>query len=120
MAENGALIVDQGEEVSAVDIPKEDIELVLKELVSDNKFQIVLCGKESAYVLDSVSDTFFTIVNKYYHRLKRVKSFDEVNDQILKFALSCPDEETLQLKDLLQSSIGNIVTPVCLQRAWKY
>ncbi|MDF9841701.1 MULTISPECIES: Cof-type HAD-IIB family hydrolase [unclassified Paenibacillus] len=112
VAENGAFIVDQGQEVSAVDIPKQDVQLVLKELVSNNKFQIVLCGKESAYVLDSVSDTFFTIVNKYYHRLKRVKSFDEVNDQILKFALSCPDEETLQLKDLLQSSIGNTVTPV--------
>lgn len=112
VAENGAFIVDQGQEVSAVDIPKQDIELVLKELVSNNKFQIVLCGKESAYVLDSVSDNFFTIVNKYYHRLKRVKSFDEVNDQILKFALSCPDEETLQLRDLLRSSIGNTVTAV--------
>ncbi|WP_138496495.1 Cof-type HAD-IIB family hydrolase [Paenibacillus pinistramenti] len=112
VSENGAFIVDQGQEVFAVDIPKKDVQFILEELVVDNKFSIVLCGKDSAYVLDSVSDAFFTIMNKYYHRLKRVESFNEVNDQILKFALACPEEETLQLRDFLQSRIGDRVTPV--------
>lgn len=112
VAENGAFIVDQGQEVFAVDIPKKDVQLILEELVSHKKFSIVLCGKESAYVLESVSDSFFETMNKYYHRLKRVKSFDDVNDQILKFALSCPVEDTIQLRDLLHCKIGNIVTPV--------
>lgn len=112
VSENGAFIVEQGQEVFAVDIPKKDVQFILEELVTHNKFSIVLCGKESAYVLESVSDTFFETMNKYYHRLKRVRSFDDVNDQILKFALSCPDDETLQLRDLLHSRIGDLVTPV--------
>jgi len=112
VSKNGAFIIDQGEEVFAVDIPKKDIKLILEELVSHNKFEIVLCGKESAYVQENVSDTFYKTMNKYYHRLKRVSNFNEVEDQILKFALSCPDDETLPLRDLLYSKIGSIVTPV--------
>jgi len=112
VSENGAFIMEQGQEVFAVDLPKKDVQFILEELVTHNKFSIVLCGKESAYVLESVSDSFFKTMNKYYHRLKKVTSFNDVNDQILKFALSCPDEETLQLRDLLHSRIGDIVTPV--------
>ncbi|WP_144549649.1 Cof-type HAD-IIB family hydrolase [Bacillus sp. X1(2014)] len=112
VSENGAFIVDQGQEVFSVDIPKKDVKLILEELETHNKFSIVLCGKESAYVLESVSDQFFETMNKYYHRLKKVTSFDVVNDQILKFALSCPEDETIQLRDLLHNRIGEIVTPV--------
>lgn len=112
VAENGAFVVEQGQEVFAVDIPKKDVQQILEEVVTHNKFSIVLCGKESAYVLESVSDSFFETMNKYYHRLKRIMSFDDVNDQILKFALSCPEDETLELRDLLHSRIGDIVTPV--------
>jgi FMN hydrolase / 5-amino-6-(5-phospho-D-ribitylamino)uracil phosphatase len=112
VAENGALVVDQGQEVFSVDIPKKDVKHILEELVTHQKLSIVLCGKDSAYVLESVSDHFFETMNKYYHRLKRVASFDQVDDQILKFALSCPEEETFQLRDLLQSKIGTIITPV--------
>ncbi|MEH7492108.1 Cof-type HAD-IIB family hydrolase [Neobacillus niacini] len=112
VSENGAFIVENGQEVFSVDIPKNDVKVILEELIKHIKLSIVLCGKESAYVLDSVSDEFFTIMNKYYHRLKRVPSFEVVNDQILKFALACPEEETLPLRDLLHSRIGDIVKPV--------
>lgn len=112
VAENGAFIVDQGEEVFAVDIPKSDVLLILDELINHEKLLVVLCGKESAYVLESVSEDYYKIINRYYHRLKRVQSFDDVQDQFLKFALACPAEETLRLRDLLQERIGNIVTPV--------
>ena len=112
VSENGAFIVDQGEEVFSVDIPKKLVSLILEELAAHTKLSVVLCGKESAYVLESVSDPFFEIVNKYYHRLKRVTSFEVVTDQILKFALGCPKDETVQLRELLHSRIGNLVTPV--------
>lgn len=112
VSENGAFIVEHGQEVFSVDIPKNDVKVILEELVKHTKLSIVLCGKESAYVLESVSDEFFTIMNKYYHRLKKVPSFEVVNDQILKFALACPEEETLPLRDLLHSRIGELVKPV--------
>lgn len=112
VAENGALVMDRGQEVFSVDIPKSDVKLILEELVAHNNLSVVLCGKESAYVLDSVSDIFFETMNKYYHRLKRVTSFELVDDQILKFALACPEEKTIEIRDLLDSKIGAIITPV--------
>ncbi|WP_318503889.1 Cof-type HAD-IIB family hydrolase [Bacillus sp. T3] len=112
VAENGALVVDQGQEVFSVDIPKKDVKLILEELITHKKLSVVVCGKDSAYVLESVSDQFFETMNKYYHRLKRVKSLELVDDQILKFALACPEEETIELRDLLHSKLGSIITPV--------
>ncbi|WP_010531772.1 Cof-type HAD-IIB family hydrolase [Lentibacillus jeotgali] len=112
ISENGALVVNQGQEVSSAEIPKKDVNLIMDVLVMYNKLSIVLCGKESAYVLESVSDDFFETMNKYYIRLKRVQSFELIDDQILKFALFCPEEETNPLRDLLHSKIGKIITPV--------
>ncbi|KAB7672166.1 Cof-type HAD-IIB family hydrolase [Bacillus sp. B1-b2] len=112
VSENGALIIDQGKEEFSVDIKKRDVASILEELVQHKKLSVVLCGKESAYVLDSVSTDFYETMNKYYHRLKKVKSFEGVDDQILKFALSCPEEETIDLRDLLHQKIGSTITPV--------
>lgn len=112
VAENGAYVVDRGEEVFAADIPKHDVKLVVEELALYDRILTVLCGKESAYILDEVPQQFFDEINKYYRRLKRVESFEQVDDQILKFALTCPLEETIDLRDYLQSKIGNLVTPV--------
>ncbi|NRD79844.1 HAD family hydrolase [Bacillus sp. BRMEA1] len=112
VSENGAFIVEHGKELFSVDIPKKNVKLVLEELVTHQKFSMVLCGKESAYVLENVTDKFYETMKKYYHRLQKVPSFDGIHDQILKFALSCPDDETLQLRDLLHSRIGDLVTPV--------
>lgn len=112
VAENGAFVVEKGVELFSVDIPKESVTLILDELISHTTISVVLCGKESAYVHESVSDSFFQIVNKYYHRLQRVPNLHEVDDQILKFALSCPEEETIVIRDLLAGKIGHIVTAV--------
>ncbi|MDA1476327.1 Cof-type HAD-IIB family hydrolase [Bacillus changyiensis] len=110
VSENGALVVNQGQEVFSVDIPKKNIKLILEELVTHHNLSIVLCGKESTYVLERVSADFVETVNKYYQRLNRISSFELVED--LKFSLSCPDEETIQLRNLLYSKIGEIITPV--------
>jgi len=112
ISENGAFVVDQGEEVSSVNIPKKDVNFILDELIQHTDISVVLCGKESAYALDSVSDHLFETMKKYYHRLKRVPSFNVVNDQILKFALATPKDKTLQLQELLHTKIGKVVTPV--------
>lgn len=112
VAENGGLIMDKGEEVFSVSIPREDVQAIVEELVAHEQLSVILCGKASAYTLDSVPEHFFAIMNKYYRRLKRVSSFEEVDDQILKFALATPLEQTRHFQDLLHEKIGTIITPV--------
>jgi FMN hydrolase / 5-amino-6-(5-phospho-D-ribitylamino)uracil phosphatase len=112
VAENGAFVVDQGEEVFSAHIPEDVVKTVTEEILRHTQISVVLCGKDSAYVLDSLSEDLFEIMSRYYHRLKRVPSFDVVQDQILKFALACPFEETEGLLELLQGKIGQYITPV--------
>lgn len=112
VAENGAFVLDRGEEVFSVSIPEGDIPLILEELVLHERLLVVLCGKKSGYILESAPDHFFARMNKYYHRLKRVSRYEEVDDQILKIALNCPEEETMPIRDLLHERIGTYITPV--------
>lgn len=112
VAENGALVMEQGEEVFSVAVPEKDIRLILEELVLHEQLSVVLCGRKSAYVLNSVSNQFYERINKYYHRLQRVATFSEVEDRILKFALAVPEEETDEMRTLLHARIGAYITPV--------
>ncbi|WP_411843406.1 Cof-type HAD-IIB family hydrolase [Salinicoccus sp. HZC-1] len=112
VAENGAFVVDRGEEVSSVSIPKDHVEAVTEEISKNDKLSTIVCGKESAYVLDHVTEEYFKMIQKFYRRLKRVKSFDDIDDQVLKFALSCPKEDTDGLKDFLEDILGEYITPV--------
>lgn len=111
VAENGAFVVDGGEEVSSVSIPKAHVEVVTGEIAKHDKLETIVCGKESAYVLDYVTDEYFEMIRKFYRRLRRVESFDDIDDQVLKFALSCPAEDTDGLKDFLGDILGDYVTP---------
>ncbi|AKG73120.1 Cof-type HAD-IIB family hydrolase [Salinicoccus halodurans] len=111
VAENGAFVVDAGEEVSSVSIPKSHVAAVTGEIARHDKLSTIVCGKESAYVLDDVTEEYFNMIQKFYRRLKRVESFDDIEDQVLKFALSCPAEDTDELKDFLGDILGEYVTP---------
>ncbi len=111
VAENGAYVIDAGEEVSSVSIPAEHVEAVTEEIAKNDKLSTIVCGKESAYVLEHVTDEYFKMIQKFYRRLKRVRSFEDIDDQVLKFALSCPKEDTEELKDFLEDILGDYVTP---------
>ncbi|WP_075981610.1 Cof-type HAD-IIB family hydrolase [Bacillus massilinigeriensis] len=112
IAENGAFVVDRGTEVFSVEIPKKDVNLIIEEISRYPQLSFVLCGKERAYILENESDEFYRMVNLYYHRLNRVQDFEGTNDKILKFALSCPMDQTDYLIGLLKRKIGHLVTPI--------
>lgn len=90
VAENGALIFDHGEQIFMDSMPKEDIHKALNivESMSDEIVPIV-CGRQSAYILSSVSEEAFNQSAIYYERIKRVDDlhFWADNDDILKIAL---------------------------------
>ena len=75
--------------------------MVLEELQKYRQIKIVVCGKNSAYVLEKDGLVFYEQIHRYYHKLKRVDDFKEyiVRDHILKFALMCPINETKELME---------------------
>lgn len=112
VSENRAFVVMQGKELFSVDIPKRDVRFVMDELMRHTNISVVVCGKESAYVLEDLPEDVFVEAKRYYPRLKRVPTFHGVEDQILKFALACPPDKTRQLQELLHTKIRKVVTPV--------
>ena len=95
VAENGALVMDRQELIFAADMPRETRERILDICQEYPEISNVMCGLHSAYCQrGSVSREFFALTARYYHRLKWVDDLRRVEDQILKFAPTVPEEKT--------------------------
>lgn len=106
VAENGAFVKDQKELVFAADMPKETVNSVIDVCREYPEILNVLCGLDSAYCERcSVTQAFFNLTGIYYHRLKWV------NDQILKFAPTVPEEKTWFYYDVFRERLKGLVEP---------
>lgn len=101
VAENGAFVKDKKELVFTADMPKETVNFVIDVCREYPEILNVLCGVKSAYCQrGTVSQDFFNFANIYYHRLEWIDDFKKVNDQILKFAPTVPEEKTYFYYDM--------------------
>ncbi len=87
IAENGGVIVCDGEMNLLKPIKTSNVEKLIKHVRNIEGAELVLCGKESAYV-ESKSEEFVSETMKYYHRCIVVDDLLEVQDEILKVAVN--------------------------------
>lgn len=112
VAENGAFVKDRTELVFVANMPKETVDFVIDICREYPEIWNVLCGRESAYCeRGSVSQEFFERTSIYYHRLEWVDDFKQVNDQILKFAPTVPEEKTYFYYDIFHERLKGKVEP---------
>lgn len=112
VAENGAFVKDKAELVFAADMPKETVDAVIDVCREYPEIKNVLCGVKSAYCeRGTVSEAFFALTGIYYHRLKWVDDFKQVDDQILKFAPTVPEEKTYVYYDIFQKRLKDLLEP---------
>lgn len=90
IAKDRAYIVDEGKDIYNGEISTETINEVLKMLKKYDYPELVVCGKNGAYVHASVSDEFYQQTLRYYHKLSRITDFEKIDDIIFKFATSFP------------------------------
>lgn len=86
IAENGTLVMHQGEELYSCTIDIESIHRIIKEARLIEGAHIVLCGKQSAYV-ETQAPKALEEIKKYYHRCDYVKDLLEVEDEFIKVAI---------------------------------
>ena len=96
VAENGALIIEEGKELYSTSIPREHVFKVVETLEGHKNVDVAICGKSSAYILEG-DEKFYEIVKPYYHRLQLVKDFNGVEDQFLKLATETLPSEALRI-----------------------
>lgn len=84
----------------------EAVEKIEKFLDKQNKLQFLVCGVESAYELKKFGQDYYDRMHVYYHHLAPIDSFDEIDDQIIKFAVQCNDEDTQYFVDLFRKELA--------------
>ncbi|PJG61175.1 HAD family hydrolase [Yersinia kristensenii] len=112
VAENGAYVSNENTEIFCGALSDEDCDKVLKAILPIPHLDIIVCGKNGAYMLSSSGNTFFTTMSKYYHRLKIIDDFSQVEEPAFKFAISLPDEELAGFMKFIEVELAGIVTPV--------
>ena len=110
--ENGAFVKDRTELVFTANMPKETVDFVIDLCREYPEILNVLCGVESAYCQrGTVDQDFFDLTGIYYHRLKWVDDFKKVDDQILKFAPTVPEEKTYFYYNMFCEKLNGRVEP---------
>lgn len=116
VAENGAWVLDGKDEVFSVSIDKEDVQQILQSIEEvDQAYGLmgyVLCGKKSGYVLKKYPKGYYQIMKHWYTKLEQRTSFDDIDDDILKFAVNVSVEKTNPVFECLMGKVGNLITPV--------
>ncbi|RKS53538.1 hypothetical protein BC962_1790 [Gillisia mitskevichiae] len=85
-AENGTYVVYKGKEIYLNPLQREDAVKFIEIGRNLDHTQLVLCGKNSAYI-ETKDEIFFKEINKYYERLEIVEDLTKVDDTILKVTL---------------------------------
>ena len=112
VAENGAFVKDRTEIVFAADMLKETVRFVADLCEEYPEIQSVMCGLQSAYCQrGSVSREFFGLTKIYCHRLEWADDFRKVDDQILKFAATVPEEKTYYYYDMFRERLEGRLEP---------
>ena len=112
VAENGAFIKDRKELIFTAKIEKDIVDEVIDVCREYPEIKNVLCGVNSAYCeRGTVSQEFYDLTAIYYHRLMWTDDFKIVDDQILKFAPTVPEEKTWEYYDMFCERLPGKIEP---------
>ncbi|MCU5774092.1 Cof-type HAD-IIB family hydrolase [Erwiniaceae bacterium BAC15a-03b] len=112
VAENGAYIVDQQEDIFVGEFSNQNVRAILATLAEISGLNYVICGKKSAYIPRGQSPDYYQKMTHYCHRLKKIDSIDEVDDTIFKFALNLSDDYVVDFMRNIDIAHNGVTTPV--------
>ncbi len=112
VAENGAYVVDAGEEIHCGEFTGKEVGQILTVLADVPDIHMIVCGKNSAYAHTSMPDSIVEKMSNHYRRLKKVSDFSTVDDIIFKFSLGVQNQAIPDLLSKLAHEVGDISRPV--------
>ncbi|ANW95215.1 haloacid dehalogenase [Wenyingzhuangia fucanilytica] len=106
VAENGAYVMENEQELFVNAIEEKDIKQLIKVAQQIPNTHIILCGKKRAYFLKD-SGTFKNIVTEYYSEYELIDTFEELpKDDFLKIALCHYDGSEANIYPYLKNIEG--------------
>ncbi len=86
IAENGGFVCQNDKELFSSVLPQKAVDFIVEETKKFINIPIALSGKKYAYII-SEDPLFIRELELYYTHYKVVKSFDEVDDEIIKISI---------------------------------
>ncbi|GEO77753.1 Cof-type HAD-IIB family hydrolase [Companilactobacillus mindensis] len=111
ISENGALIRQRDNTLSKHSFTKETVQTVLEKLQAISNLKLLVCGEKSAYTLTTTDPKHVKKMRNYYHHLDVIENFDQIDDDVLKFAITCPDEQTDEIVETLKTALKGLAEP---------
>jgi len=112
VAENGAYIVDQGDEIYSSQLAAQHYGKVIDTLAQFPYAEVIVCCAQGAYLLDSASEDFFNDLSRYYLRLQAIADFSLVPYPAFKFAVTVPNELLATFMAEIGQQLAGILVPV--------
>lgn len=113
VAENGALVISEDEELLCGKMQESLIQDILVFLETIPDVRTILCGRQSAYVETKFLPELIEEAQQYYHRLDVVPTFKDLpEDVFFKFALNVPDTETTTIMAIINEKFGGKIAAV--------
>ena len=112
VAENGAFVGSHSETYVDYPLTKDVVQKILTVLADLDNIRVVVSAEKSAYILNNVTQEFLDLTRIYYTKLKLISDYQAIDDNILKFSINCPDDETELYMKKLADAIGPTVEVV--------
>lgn len=111
LAENGAYIRTPEKELIVHHFEADQVKEILDQLGTVQNIKMLVCGRKSAYALSTVDAAHVEQMRNYYHRLEVIDSYEQIDDDVLKFAISCPPELTESIVAELAEKLQGLAEP---------
>lgn len=102
IAENGAHVVDAGQEIAFAHLSQEQFIKILKAIDSVYTSKMVICGKQSAYVHRSMNAEDYAKVARYFEMLTVVDDFYGLDDLVCKITFTAEENESFAIFEHFQ------------------
>ncbi|WP_295747799.1 Cof-type HAD-IIB family hydrolase [uncultured Limosilactobacillus sp.] len=112
VAENGVLVVDrQGEEIASGRLPSSVVTDVFAFLRQQPATYFTLCARHSAYIMDDVPAGQKRMFQHYYARLQTITALADIPEDVFKFALTLPAQQTAAFIQQFNTQFAGRIQP---------
>lgn len=112
VAENGVLVIDRHqEEVSSGLIRPASVAKIVNFLLQQPATYFTMCVRQSAYVFNDMPAQQLASFRQYYTNLQTVAGLPAIHEDIFKFALTCPPQQTMAMVDKISQQFAGIIQP---------
>lgn len=112
VAENGALVADQGEVLFTASLPAGQGREVLEALAAMPGLQYLACTPQGAFAPPNATDAFVETMRVYYPVLSRIDDLQVVADRLFKVGIGIAEGWTPELVAELRERTRGILEPV--------